>query len=73
MYGSLQRREKLKSLYIKARDADAWERRFEVYKEEKRNVKRCIYQSKEEVQEQFRRKMNEELNGNRKFLLEKGE
>ena len=70
MYGSVQRREKLKSLYIKARDADAWERRFE---EEKRNVKRCIYQSKEEVQEQFQRKMNEELNGNRKFLLEKGE
>ena len=38
------------------------------YKEEKRKVKRCIYQSKEEVQEQFGRKMNQDVNGNRKLF-----
>ena len=38
---------------------------LEVYKEEKRKVKRCIYQSKKEVQEQFGRKMNQDVNGNR--------
>ena len=36
-----------------ARDEDARERCLEDYKEEKRKVKRCIYQSKKEVQEQF--------------------
>ena len=47
------------------------EKCLEAYKEENRKVKRCIYQSKEEVQEQFVRKMNQDLNGNRKlfFLL----
>ena len=43
---------------------------MEVYKEEKRKVKRCIYESKKNVQEQFRRKMNQDVNGNRKFLKE---
>ena len=38
---------------------------MKVYKEEKRKVKRCIYQSKKEVQEQFGRKMNQDVNGNR--------
>ena len=47
---------------------DARERCLEVYKEEKRKVKRCIYQSKEEVQEQFGR-MNQDVNGNRKLSL----
>ena len=51
-----------------ARDAGARERCLEVYKEEKRNVKRRIYQSKEEVQEQFGRKMNQDVNGNRKLF-----
>ena len=36
--------------------------------EEKRKVKRCIYQSKKKVNKQFGRKMNEDLNGNRKLL-----
>ena len=39
-----------------------------LHKEEKRKVKRCIFQSKKEVQEQFGRKMNEDLNGNRKLF-----
>ena len=41
---------------------------MEVYKEEQRKVKRCIYESKEEVQEQFGRKINEDVNGNRKLF-----
>ena len=39
-----------------------------VYKEEKRKVNRCIYQSKEEVQEQFEGKMNEDVSGNIKLF-----
>ena len=41
---------------------------MEAYREEKRKVKRCILQSKEKVNEQFGRKINEDLNGNRKLL-----
>ena len=48
---------------------DARESCLEVYKEEKRKVKRSIYQCKKEVQEQFRRKMNQGVNGNRKSFL----
>ena len=51
-----------------ARNEDAKERCLEVYKEEKRKVKKCIYQSKEEVQKQFGRKMNQDVNGNRKLF-----
>ena len=36
--------------------------------QEKTEAKRCIYQSKEEVQEQFGRKMNQDVNGNRKLF-----
>ena len=51
-----------------ARDEDAKERCLEVYKEEKRKVKMCIYQKKKEVREHFGRKMNQNVNGNMKFL-----
>ena len=34
----------------------------------KRKVKRCIYQSKKEVQGEFGRKMNQDVNGNRKLF-----
>ena len=51
-----------------ARDEDAREMCLEVYKEEKRKVKRCIYHSKREVQEQSGRKMNQNMNGNRKLF-----
>ena len=47
-----------------ARAEEAKERFMEVYKEEKRNVKRCIYQSKIYI----RRKMNQDVNGNRKLI-----
>ena len=50
------------------RDEDAKEMFWEVYKEEKRKVKRSIYQSRKEVQEQFERKMNQDVNGNRKLF-----
>ena len=49
-------------------DEDAKERCSEVYKEEKRKVKRYIYQSEKEVQEQFEGKMNQDVNGNRKLF-----
>ena len=41
---------------------------LEVSKEEKRNVERVIYQSKKEVYEQFERKMNKVVNGNRELF-----
>ena len=53
---------------LAARDKYAKERCMETYKKEKRKVKRCIYQSKEEVNEQFGRKMNQDVNGNRKLF-----
>ena len=46
---------------------------MEAYREEKRKVKRCIYQSKKEVNEQFGRKMNEEVKGKWETVLEGGE
>ena len=46
------------------RNEDVRERCLEAYKEEKRKDKRCIHQSKNEVQEQFGRKMNQDMNGN---------
>ena len=45
-----------------ASDQKAKERCMEAYIEEKRKVKRCIYQSKNKVNEQFGKKMN--VNGN---------
>ena len=50
------------------RDEDAKERCLEVYKEEKRKVIRCIYQSMKEVHEQFGRKMNQDVNVSRKLF-----
>ena len=50
------------------RDEDTKERFLEVYKKEKRNIKRCIYQRKKKVNEQFGRKMNQKVIGNRKLF-----
>ena len=47
-------------------DEETKERCMEAYREEKRKVKRCIIQSKKKENEQFGRKMNEDVNGNRK-------
>ena len=40
----------------------------ETYRKEKIRVKRCIIQSKKEINDIFGRKMNEDNNGNRKLL-----
>ena len=41
---------------------------MEAYTEEKSKVKRCIIQNKKKVNEQFGRKMNEDLNGKRELF-----
>ena len=51
-----------------ARDEVAKNRDMEIYKEEKRKVKGCIYQSKKKINEQFGRKMNKDVDGNRKLF-----
>ena len=53
---------------LEARGKDARERCLEVYNDEKRKAKRCIYQSKEEVHEKFGRKMNPDMNENKKLF-----
>ena len=54
---------------LAASDEETKERCMEAYREEKRKVKRCIIQSKKKVKEQFGRKMNEDMNGNRRERL----
>ena len=41
---------------------------MELYREEETKVKRCIYQSKKKVNEQFGRKRNQGVDGNRKLF-----
>ena len=55
-------------MVLGARYEDAKERCMEAYKEEKIKVKRCIYESKKEVNEKFARKMNQDVDGNRKLF-----
>ena len=47
---------------------EAKKRCMEAYKQEKRKVKGCIYQGKKKVNVQFGRKMNDDVNGNRKLF-----
>ena len=49
-----------------ARNEEAKERFMGAYREEKGKVDRCIYQSKNKVK--FGRKVNEDLNENRKYF-----
>ena len=65
---SVKRKETTGKEMLEARDEVAKERYLEVYKEEKRKVKRCIYQSKKNVQEQLEKKINQGVNGNRKLF-----
>ena len=53
---------------MEASDEEANERCMEVFREKERGVKRCIYQSKKKVNEQFARNMNEDMNRNRKLF-----
>ena len=48
------------------RDKVAKERCMEVYKQEKRKVKGLIYQSKDEVSENFEKMINQNVDRNRK-------
>ena len=54
-----------------ARNEAAKERCMEVYKEEKRNVKRCIYFIKRRVNEKFGRNMSQDVIGSRKLFWKK--
>ena len=65
---AVKRKEDAWKKVLGASDDCARERCLEVYKAEKRKVKRCIYQSKRKVKEQIGRKMNQDLNGNRKLF-----
>ena len=47
---------------LAASDEEAKERCMEAYREENKKVKRCIYHTKKKVNEQFGRKMNEDVN-----------
>ena len=50
-----------------ASEEEAKERFMEAYRE-KRKVKGCLIQSKEKLNEQFGRKINEDTNGNKKLF-----
>ena len=53
---------------LAASDEEAKERFMEVYREEERKGKRCIYQSKKKVNESLGGKMNEDVDENRKLF-----
>ena len=46
---------------LAASDEETKQRCMEAYKEEKRKVKRCLIQSVKKINEQFGRKMNEDV------------
>ena len=52
-------------LAMKRQKKDVWKRT------EKKKIKKCIYQTKKKVNEQFGRKMNEDVKGNRKLFWKK--
>ena len=68
---AFKRREAAWKEVFGSRDEDAW-KLAKKKKKKKRKVKRCIYQSKKEVNDIFGSKMNEDNNGNRKLVLEGG-
>ena len=53
---------------LAASNEETKERCMKAHRDEKRNVQRCIIQNKNKVNEQFGRKMNEAVNGNRKLF-----
>ena len=67
--GVVRRKEAARKEVLAASDEEAKERCMESYREEKRKVKRCIIQIKKKLNEQFGRKMNEDVNRNRKLFL----
>ena len=65
MKAAVERKETVRKEVLGARDEDVKDRCMEAYREEKRKVKRCIYLNKKEVNEQFGRKMNQNVYGKR--------
>ena len=59
---AVRRKEDAWKEELAASGEETKERCIEAYREEKRKVKRCIIQSKKKVNEQFGRKMNEDVN-----------
>ena len=53
---------------LKANDVISKERCMDVYREERKKTKRCISMRKREVNEQFGKKMNEDIHGNKKLF-----
>ena len=66
---AVRRKEDTWKEELTASDEKARGRCMEVYREEKRKLKRCIYQSKMEVNEQFGRRTNQYVTGNMKLFL----
>ena len=64
----IKRREAAWKEVLEARDKDTKERCMEAYREENRKVKCYVYESKMEVNEQFGKKMSQDVNGNRKVF-----
>ena len=65
---AVRRKESAWKLALAARDEETKEICMETYREEKRNVKGCIIQSKKKVNKQFGRKLNEDVSGNKKLF-----
>ena len=61
---AVRRKEAARKVVLAASNEKAKERCMKAHREKKRKVKRCIYQSKKKLNEQFGRKMN----GNRKLF-----
>ena len=70
---AVRRKEAAWKEVLAASNEETRERCIEAYREEKRKVERCIIQSKKKVNKQFGRKMNENVNGNRKLFFEGSE
>ena len=64
----IRRREAAWKEVLAANDEETKEGCLEAYREDERKVKRCVIQSKKKVNEQFGRKMKENVNGNMKLF-----
>ena len=63
---AVRRKEAAWKWVLESSDEETKERYREEYREEKRKVRRCIFQNKMKVNERSGRKMNEDVNGNRR-------
>ena len=64
----VRRKEAALKEVLGVRDEDAKDKMFGSLPRRKREKLKCIYQSKNKINEQFGRKMNQNVNGNRKFF-----